>query len=96
MNELALALATLFLLLPAIQAGAASYLLKDVTPDALVEAIIAVHRGDYCYYPDGGFGEPFNYPRSGWIRTDEPKSEIEGGEGAGRGGLQVSGLRRMA
>ncbi|NLX07266.1 MAG: hypothetical protein GXY33_19175 [Phycisphaerae bacterium] len=43
---------------------------------------IAVHRNAYSYYPDGGFGEPFNYPRSGWIRTDEPKSETEGGEGA--------------
>jgi hypothetical protein len=43
---------------------------------------IAIHRDDYSYYPDGGFGEPFNYPRSGWLRTDEPKSEIEGGEGA--------------
>jgi hypothetical protein len=35
---------------------------------------IAVHRDNYSFYPDGGFGEPFNYPRSGWIRTDEPTS----------------------
>jgi len=45
-------------------------------------AHIAVHRDDYSCFPNGGFGEPFNYPRSGWIRTDEPKSETEGGEGA--------------
>jgi len=43
---------------------------------------IAVFRDDYAYYPDGGFGEPFNYPRSGWLRTDEPKGETEGGEGS--------------
>ena len=38
--------------IPAIQAGAASYLLKDVTPDALVEAITAVHRGEARLHPD--------------------------------------------
>jgi NarL family two-component system response regulator LiaR len=32
--------------IPAIQAGASSYLLKDVSPDDLVEAIRAVHRGE--------------------------------------------------
>ncbi len=37
---------------PAIQAGAASYLLKDVAPDALVEAIRAVHRGEARLHPD--------------------------------------------
>ena len=57
---------------------------------------IAIQRDDYSYYPDGGFGEPFNYPRSGWIRTDEPKSEIEGGEGAVTAyqGHQIQGLAR--
>jgi len=57
---------------------------------------IAIHRNDYSYYPDGGFGEPFNYPRSGWIRTDEPKSETEGGEGAVTAyqGHQIQGLAR--
>jgi NarL family two-component system response regulator LiaR len=39
-------------LFPAIQAGAASYLLKDVTPDDLVEAIRAVHRGEARLHPD--------------------------------------------
>jgi hypothetical protein len=42
---------------------------------------IAVYRDDYAYHPDGGFGEPFNYPRSGWITTREPQSAAEGGEG---------------
>ncbi len=37
---------------PAIQAGASSYLLKDVSPDNLVEAIIAVHRGEARLHPD--------------------------------------------
>ncbi len=37
---------------PAIQAGAASYLLKDVSPDALVDAIRAVHRGETRLHPD--------------------------------------------
>ncbi|MHB1294229.1 MAG: hypothetical protein ACYC4R_04440 [Anaerolineae bacterium] len=43
---------------------------------------IAIDKGDYSYFPDGGYGEPFNYPRSGWIVTDEALSESEGGEGA--------------
>lgn len=37
---------------PAIQAGAVSYLLKDVTPDELVEAIRAAHRGEARLHPD--------------------------------------------
>jgi NarL family two-component system response regulator LiaR len=37
---------------PAIQAGASSYLLKDVSPDVLVEAIRAVHRGEARLHPD--------------------------------------------
>ena len=37
---------------PAIEAGASSYLLKDVTPDALVEAVRAVHRGEARLHPD--------------------------------------------
>ena len=42
---------------------------------------IAIDRGDYAYYPDGGFGMAFVYPRSGWMTTDEPASEHEGAEG---------------
>jgi NarL family two-component system response regulator LiaR len=37
---------------PAIQAGASSYLLKDVSPDELVEAIRAVHRGEARLHPN--------------------------------------------
>jgi NarL family two-component system response regulator LiaR len=37
---------------PAIQAGAASYLLKDVSPDDLVEAIRAVQLGEARLHPD--------------------------------------------
>ena len=37
---------------PAIQAGASSYLLKDVSPDGLVEAIRAVHRGEARLHPE--------------------------------------------
>jgi NarL family two-component system response regulator LiaR len=37
---------------PAIQAGAASYLLKNVSPDDLAEAIRAVHRGEVRLHPD--------------------------------------------
>jgi two-component system, NarL family, response regulator LiaR len=38
--------------IPAIQAGASSYLLKDVSPDDLVEAIRAAHRGEPRLHPD--------------------------------------------
>lgn len=37
---------------PAIQAGASSYLLKDVSPDNLVEAIRAAFRGEARLHPD--------------------------------------------
>ena len=37
---------------PAIQAGASSYLLKDVSPDELVEAIRAVQRGEARLHPN--------------------------------------------
>jgi two-component system, NarL family, response regulator LiaR len=36
---------------PAIQAGASSYLLKDVSPDELVEAIRAAYRGEARLHP---------------------------------------------
>jgi NarL family two-component system response regulator LiaR len=38
--------------IPAIQAGASGYLLKDVSPDDLVEAIRAAHRGEARLHPD--------------------------------------------
>jgi DNA-binding NarL/FixJ family response regulator len=37
---------------PAIQAGASSYLLKDVSPNDLIEAIRAAHRGEARLHPD--------------------------------------------
>jgi NarL family two-component system response regulator LiaR len=37
---------------PAIQAGASSYLLKDVSPEVLVEAIRAAYRGESRLHPD--------------------------------------------
>lgn len=37
---------------PAIQAGASSYLLKDVSPDELVAAIRAVRRGEARLHPE--------------------------------------------
>lgn len=39
-------------LIPAIRAGAASYLLKDVSADVLVEAIRAVRRGERRLHPE--------------------------------------------
>jgi NarL family two-component system response regulator LiaR len=36
---------------PAIEAGATSYLLKDVKPKALLEAILAAHRGESQLHP---------------------------------------------
>lgn len=42
---------------------------------------IAIHKDDYAYYPDGGFGECFSFPRSGWRSTTEPMSAHDGGEG---------------
>jgi two-component system, NarL family, response regulator LiaR len=37
---------------PAIQAGACSYLLKDVSPDALIDAIQAAHHGEARLHPE--------------------------------------------
>jgi NarL family two-component system response regulator LiaR len=37
---------------PAIQAGASSYLLKDISPDSLVEAIRAAHHGEARLHPE--------------------------------------------
>jgi hypothetical protein len=59
---------------------------------------VAIQKDDYAYYPDGGFGSAFSYPRSGWRKTDEPGDEHEGGEGsvvAYHGG-QIRSLARWA
>jgi NarL family two-component system response regulator LiaR len=38
--------------IPALRAGACSYLLKDVSPDHLIQAIRAAHRGEARLHPD--------------------------------------------
>ncbi len=43
---------------------------------------IAIQKGDYAYFPDGECGQPFNRPRSGWVKTAEARAENEGGEGS--------------
>jgi hypothetical protein len=45
-------------------------------------AKIAIYRDNYAYYPDGGHGQQFTYPRSGWTNTREPQSDLESGEGS--------------
>lgn len=57
---------------------------------------IAIHVDGYAYYPDGGFGEAFSHPRSGWQHTHEPLGPHEGGEGdvVSYHGHQVQGLAR--
>ncbi|MBZ0287240.1 MAG: response regulator transcription factor, partial [Anaerolineae bacterium] len=37
--------------LPAIRSGAAGYLLKDILPDDLAQAIVAVHKGQVVLHP---------------------------------------------
>jgi hypothetical protein len=70
----------------------------DLQIRALVRGLarIALRRDDYAYYPAGNAGEPFSHPRSGWLSTDEPQSETEGGEGSvvGYHGHEVQGLMR--
>ncbi|NQU11515.1 hypothetical protein HQ590_12035 [bacterium] len=59
---------------------------------------VAIQKDDYAYYPDGGFGSAFSYPRSGWRKTDEPGDEHEGGEGSvvAYHGVQIRSLARWA
>ena len=56
----------------------------DDTIQGIVRGLesIAIKKDDYAFYPDGGFGEAFSYPQSGWLKTDEPMDEHEGGEGS--------------
>ena len=61
---------------PAIQAGAASYLLKDVSPDDLVEALRAVHRGEARLHPDIARKLMEQVAQQSSPRRDTPAEEI--------------------
>jgi len=43
---------------------------------------IAVVDGDMAYYPDGGCGTAFSYPKTGWKTQQAPPGEHYGGEGS--------------
>ncbi len=67
---------------PAIQAGASSYLLKDVSPDELVEAIRAVHRGEARLHPDivRKFMEQVAHQTGPIRETPAPAADLTGRE----------------
>jgi NarL family two-component system response regulator LiaR len=65
---------------PAIQAGAASYLLKDVSPDDLVEAIRAVHHGEARLHPDIARKLMQQVSQMHNIPQDSPLDELTGRE----------------
>jgi hypothetical protein len=52
----------------------------QITSDALSR--IAVVEGDIAYYPDGGCGTAFSYPKTGWKARQAPPDEHFGGEGS--------------
>ncbi|MEV4253997.1 response regulator transcription factor [Spirillospora sp. NPDC049652] len=57
--------------LPAVQAGAAGYLYKDVDPGALVQAIRAVHDGHVLFAPDAAEAVLAAGPAGGDGRHDD-------------------------
>ncbi len=61
---------------PAIQAGASSYLLKDVSPDDLVDAIRAAHRGEARLHPDIARKLMEQVTRQADSRRDSPAEDI--------------------
>lgn len=63
---------------PAIQAGASSYMLKDISPDNLVDTIRAVHRGEARLHPDitRKLLEQFTHPVSP-VRSAQPDDLTE-------------------
>jgi NarL family two-component system response regulator LiaR len=65
---------------PAIQAGAASYLLKDVSPDDLVDAIRAVHHGEARLHPDITRKLMEQVSQMQPISQEIPKNELTGRE----------------
>ncbi len=56
----------------------------DKRISTMVDGLISIaeFRGDYAYYPDGGFSEVCGYPRSGWRHTDEPLTDDNNAEGS--------------
>jgi NarL family two-component system response regulator LiaR len=63
---------------PAIQAGASSYLLKDVSPDELIDAIRAAHRGEPRLHPDVArkLMEAMRGEETGARETTAPASDL--------------------
>jgi NarL family two-component system response regulator LiaR len=63
---------------PAIQAGASSYLLKDVSPDELIDAIRAAHRGEPRLHPDVArkLMEAMRGEETGVRETTAPASDL--------------------
>jgi NarL family two-component system response regulator LiaR len=63
---------------PAIQAGASSYLLKDVSPHELIDAIRAAHRGEPRLHPDVArkLMEAMRGEETGARETTAPASDL--------------------
>ena len=72
---------------PAIHAGASSYLLKDVSPDELVDAIRAAHRGEPRLHPDVAkkLMEAMRAPQA------QPGSSLGAATGPGSGATSAAG-----
>lgn len=65
--------------LPAVQAGAAGYLYKDVDPQALVQAIRAVHDGHVLFAPDAAeamLAEPASVDDRGLAALTDREREV--------------------
>ncbi|MFD0900250.1 response regulator [Actinomadura sediminis] len=65
--------------LPAVQAGAAGYLYKDVDPQALVQAIRAVHDGHVLFAPDAAeamLAEPVSVDDRGLAALTDREREV--------------------
>jgi NarL family two-component system response regulator LiaR len=61
---------------PAIEAGASSYLLKDVSPDELIDAIRAAYRGEARLHPDIARKLMEQVAQNSRIRKDVPGGEL--------------------
>jgi two-component system, NarL family, response regulator LiaR len=66
--------------IPAIQAGACSYILKDISPSELVETVRAAHRGEARLHPDVTrklMSQVAHPPASAPVVADLTEREIE-------------------